>query len=92
MAVQSAVRLNVHITRDHLVRLPEDLPEGDAEIIVLYPASRIADERARKAALRSAAFGADAGLFTVPDDFDAPLPPELQRFFEGEDDGPDGAT
>lgn len=28
-------------------------------------------------------FGADEGLFDVPDDFDAPLPAELQRAFEG---------
>ena len=74
MAVQSAFRLHVHIAKDRTVRLPEDLPEGDAEIIVLYAAPPPDAERARKAALRSAAFGADAGRFTVPDDFDAPLP------------------
>ncbi|CAN5604928.1 type II toxin-antitoxin system Phd/YefM family antitoxin [soil metagenome] len=27
-------------------------------------------------------FGRDRGLFKVPDDFDAPLPPELQQYFE----------
>lgn len=27
--------------------------------------------------------GQDAGLFEVPEDFDAPLPPDLQRAFEG---------
>ena len=26
------------------------------------------------------------GLFVVPDDFDDPLPPELQRYFDGEGD------
>jgi hypothetical protein len=90
MAVQSAVRLRVHIAKDHTVRLPDDLPEGGAEIIVLYDAPPPSDERARKAALRRASFGADAGLFTVPDDFDEPLPPDVQRFFEGEDDEPTG--
>lgn len=88
MAVQSAVRLQVRIAKDRTVRLPDDLPEGDAEIIVLYGPAPPGGERARKAALRQAAFGADAGRFTVPDDFDAPLPPEVQRYFEGEDDGP----
>jgi prevent-host-death family protein len=29
------------------------------------------------------AFGLDAGAFTVPDDFDAPLPEEILRGFEG---------
>lgn len=28
-------------------------------------------------------FGADVGLFEVPDDFDAPHPEELQRAFAG---------
>lgn len=31
--------------------------------------------------------GTLAGTFTVPDDFDDPLPPEIQRHFDGEDDG-----
>jgi antitoxin (DNA-binding transcriptional repressor) of toxin-antitoxin stability system len=26
------------------------------------------------------------GLFVVPDNFNDPLPPELQRYFDGEDD------
>jgi hypothetical protein len=26
------------------------------------------------------------GQFVVPDDFDAPLPPELQRYFDGDAD------
>jgi hypothetical protein len=28
------------------------------------------------------------GQFIVPDDFDAPLPDDLQRYFDGEDDEP----
>jgi hypothetical protein len=92
MAVQSAVRLHVHIAKDRTVHLPDDFPEGDAEVIVLYDAAPVADERARKAALRRRAFGADAGRFTVPDDFDAPLPADLQRLFDGEDDGPLGSS
>lgn len=31
--------------------------------------------------------GTLAGQLAVPDDFDAPLPPEVQRYFEGEDNG-----
>ncbi len=57
-----------------------------------YDAAPVADERARKAALRRDAFGADAGQFTVPDDFDAPLPPDVQRLFDGEDDSPVGSA
>jgi prevent-host-death family protein len=29
-------------------------------------------------------FGRDEGLFEIPDDFDEPLPDDLQRAFEGE--------
>ena len=74
MSAQQAIRLHVQITKERVVRLPEDLPEGGAEIIVLYDPPPGVEERARKAALRRASFGADEGLFTVPDDFDAPLP------------------
>ena len=28
-------------------------------------------------------FGLYRGQFTVPDDFDAPLPPEIQKYFDG---------
>ncbi|MFM7137573.1 MAG: type II toxin-antitoxin system Phd/YefM family antitoxin [Planctomycetota bacterium] len=31
----------------------------------------------------SRAFGLAAGTFTVPDDFDSPLPPEILREFDG---------
>lgn len=91
MAAQTALRLHLHIGEDRILHLPDDLPEGDAEIIVLYDAAPGAGERKRKAALRAAAFGADAGRFTVPDDFDAPLPPDVQRLFDGEDDGLPGS-
>jgi hypothetical protein len=31
-------------------------------------------------------FGTLAGKLSTPDDFDAPLPPEVQRYFDGEYD------
>jgi hypothetical protein len=30
--------------------------------------------------------GSAKGLFVVPDDFNDPLPPEIQRYFDGEDE------
>lgn len=36
--MQAAVKLQVTIPSDRRVQLPEDLPEGEAEIIVLYRA------------------------------------------------------
>jgi hypothetical protein len=35
--MRAAVKLRVTIPKDRLLRLPDDLPEGQAEIIVLYP-------------------------------------------------------
>jgi hypothetical protein len=35
--MHAAVKLQVTIDKDRLVQLPDDLPEGRAEIIVLYP-------------------------------------------------------
>lgn len=88
MSVQSAVRVRVHIAKDRTVHLPEDLPEGDAEIIVLYDTPPLSEALAKKAALRREAFGADAGKMVVSEDFDAPLPEDVQRYFEGDEDGP----
>lgn len=42
-------------------------------VAMLVPVPRRADRT----------FGADRGRFEIPDDFDGPLPEELQRAFEG---------
>lgn len=44
--MHAAVKLKVTIRKDRVVKLPEDLPEGRAEIIVLYPEPAPIDERA----------------------------------------------
>jgi len=35
---------------------------------------------------RQRPFGLYRGQFTVPDDFDAPLPPDIQKYFDGQGD------
>jgi hypothetical protein len=42
--MHAAVKLQVTIPKDRRVQLPDDLPEGEAEIIVLYPADAELDE------------------------------------------------
>jgi hypothetical protein len=76
-----AARIAIVIPADHRVELqvPADLPEGPAEVIVLIPSGQ-----ARPPFDRRAALGMDRGEVRVADDFDAPLPDELQRAFEGE--------
>jgi hypothetical protein len=51
--MRAAVKLKVTIPKDRLVQLPEDLPEGRAELIVLYPGPEAAGERAPKRAKRT---------------------------------------
>ena len=76
--MQSAVKMNIVIPSSHHVELtlPESLPAGPAEIIVLTAS------RPEKGPRREG-MGMDAGQGWVADDFDAPLPPDLQRLFEG---------
>jgi hypothetical protein len=68
----------------------EALPlEKQAEVLdfVEFLRARVAPategEAARKARLRSERFGALRDAFTIAPDFDAPLPEEILRDFEG---------
>jgi hypothetical protein len=56
--------------------------------LVREPESPESAQKARTAAARRAAVGMDAGKVWIADDFDAPLPDDIQRAFEGEDDTP----
>ncbi len=64
-------------------------PEKQAEVLdfVEFLRARAApsaeSEPARKAQLRAERFGALRGAFTIAADFDAPLPGEVLRDFEG---------
>lgn len=72
-----AVRVRAHVSADHLVRLPSEIPEGPVELIVIPQPNPTAEAR-------RAAFGRyDGSGFTVPDDFDAPLPDDVLALFEG---------
>ena len=83
--MENAVRLRVTIGADHTVRLPDEIPAGEAEVIVLFPTASDAD-RAARAEARRKLFGALRGQITIADDFDAPLPEEILRDFEGGDE------
>ncbi|WP_437509689.1 hypothetical protein [Sorangium sp. So ce1099] len=76
-----AAKIAIVIPADRRVelQLPADLPEGPAEVIVLITSQQKAAPRDRRAAL-----GMDRGKVQVADDFDAPLPEDLQRAFDGE--------
>jgi prevent-host-death family protein len=70
----------VHEAKTHLSQLLELVAAGEEvtitrrgeEIAKLVPASPAAKR----------VFGTDQGVWSVPDDFDDPLPPEIQAYFE----------
>ena len=71
--------LTVEVDIDHgkiVAREPEKIPEkGTALLTILEPREK------SEATLRP--FGLAKGEFSVPADFNAPLPPEVLREFEG---------
>jgi hypothetical protein len=76
--MRAAVKLHGVVTPDHRleVELPDEVPPGPAEIILLTGQPGSADAR-------EDALGLDRGKGWIAEDFDAPLPEELQRLFEG---------
>jgi len=73
--------VGVHEAKTHLSRLLQRVATGE-EIVITRdgtPVARLMPVEAR--GRRS--FGHYRGSFTVPDDFDAPLPDEVLESFEG---------
>jgi hypothetical protein len=76
--MEAAFKLKVVIPANRRIELalPFDLPMGPAEVIVLTSAEGQVEKHLRP-------IGIDAGKGWVADDFDAPLPEDLQGLFEG---------
>ena len=71
-------------TKERLAEAIAELPDTltiEEAVERLYRAFRAKKESI--AERRRAALGIDAGKMWVADDFDAPLPPEVLRLFEG---------
>jgi prevent-host-death family protein len=72
--------VGVHEAKTHLSRLLEDVSAGEevvitrrgADVARLVPAHPKGGRR----------LGVDRGVFTVPEDFDAPLPGDVRAAFE----------
>jgi prevent-host-death family protein len=72
--------VGVHEAKTHLSRLLEDVAAGE-EVVITRRGEAVATlVPARPATARR--FGIDEGRFTVPEDFDAPLPDEVLDAFE----------
>lgn len=75
------------LSADDLLPIAKKLPRAEqvrlAELLLRKTGP---DDMSAVAARRLAAIGRHAGKGFIADDFDSPLPPEIQRYFEGEDD------
>jgi prevent-host-death family protein len=73
--------INIHEAKTQLSRLVDDVSAGEEIIIAKAgkPLARLVPFRGRA----KRRLGRMAGQFSVPEDFDAPLPPELIAEFEG---------
>jgi prevent-host-death family protein len=72
--------VNVHEAKTHLSRLLMRVAQGE-EIVIARAGKPIArlvpvEPKSRRV------LGQDKGLFEVPDDFNEPLPDDLQAYFE----------
>ena len=76
--MKSAVKIDIMIPKSRRVEIeiPEDLPLGPAEVIVLAGPERPVVRKLRP-------IGIDAGKGRIAEDFDAPLPDEILDLFEG---------
>jgi prevent-host-death family protein len=72
--------VNIHEAKTHLSRLLMRVAQGEEIVIARAgkPIARLVPVEPRPRRI----LGQDEGLFEVPDDFDAPLPDELQAYFE----------
>jgi prevent-host-death family protein len=72
--------VGVHEAKTHLSRLLEDVAAGE-EVLITRRGEAVASlVPVRRPSARR--LGLDRGLFTVPDDFDEPLPGDLLDTFE----------
>jgi prevent-host-death family protein len=72
--------VNIHEAKTHLSRLLNRVRAGE-EILIAKAGKPIARLVPWREPLKNRVAGLDQGVFTVPDDFDAPLPDEILEGF-----------
>ena len=77
------MQVNIHQAKTHLSRLLQRVAGGEEITIARagVPVARLVAVEPRRT---PRPLGIDRGRFTVPDDFDAPLPDEVLAWFTGE--------
>jgi prevent-host-death family protein len=76
---------NMHDAKTHLSRLAERAGNGE-EIIIARNGRPLAKLGPLDPRRKERKFGFAKGKIWIGDDFDDPLPPEIQRYFVGEGD------
>jgi len=74
-------QVNIHEAKTHLSRLLQDVSNGE-DVIIANAGKPIARLTRVDTPASGRQLGRDAGLFLVPDDFDAPLPEAVMDSFE----------
>lgn len=77
------MEVNIHKAKTHLSKLLQRVALGE-EIIIARAGTPIARLVPVQPGHRSRTLGVDRGMFEVPDDFDAPMPPEILAAFAGQ--------
>jgi prevent-host-death family protein len=80
-----APQVNIHEAKTHLSKLLRRVLAGE-EIVISRAGKPIARLVPVEGPKRPRVLGKDRGKIWIADDFDAPLPPEIQAYFEGEGD------
>ncbi len=73
--------INIHEAKTHLSRIVEEVAAG-SEVIIAKAGRPVARLVPLEPAVKKKHLGLLRGAFTVPDDFDAPLPTDLLDGFE----------
>ncbi|HUH06020.1 MAG TPA: type II toxin-antitoxin system Phd/YefM family antitoxin [Kofleriaceae bacterium] len=73
--------MNIHEAKTHFSKLVARVEAGE-EIIIARDGTPVARLVAVATPATAREAGRDRGLFSVPEDFDAPLPPDLLAEFE----------
>jgi prevent-host-death family protein len=77
--------VNIHEAKTHFSKLLRQVARGE-EVVISRAGKPVARLSPIKQPLKERVPGSAEGLFVVPADFNDPLPPEIQRYFEGEED------
>lgn len=73
--------VNIHEAKTHFSKLVARVEAGE-EIVIARDGTPVARLVAVRRGVATRVPGRDRGLFSVPDDFDAPLPEEILDEFE----------